>query len=219
MTLAVSQITAIRRLAEMRLRLEPPSFLDRGRHLRGDHSLDDDTGPAHATEPRPAAVLVPIVMRPDGPAILLTERASHLRNHSGQIAFPGGKMDEGDASPLATALREAEEEIGLDPRHVEPLGYLDPYLSSSNFVVVPSVAFVDPDAMLTPNPDEVADLFEVPLGFLMDEVNHELHSREWNGRMRRYYAMPYGTRYIWGVTAGILRNMYERLYAPRSEAA
>jgi 8-oxo-dGTP pyrophosphatase MutT (NUDIX family) len=218
-TLALSQIASIRRLAELRLRPEPPAFLGGGGHLRGDHSLDQEPGPAHATEPRPAAVLVPIVMRPDGPAILLTERASHLRNHSGQIAFPGGKMDEGDASPLATALREAEEEIGLESRHVEPLGYLDPYLSSSNFFVVPAVALVDPGAVLSPNPDEVADLFEVPLGFLMDETNHELHCREWNGRVRQYYAMPFGTRYIWGVTAGILRNMFERLYASRSEAA
>jgi 8-oxo-dGTP pyrophosphatase MutT (NUDIX family) len=164
-------------------------------------------------------VLVPIVMREGAPAILLTERAAHLRTHSGQIAFPGGKMDAGDPSPLETALREAKEEIGLDRRDVEPLGYLDPYLSSSNFFVVPAVALVSPGLTLHPNPDEVAAVFEVPLAFLMDEVNHELHCREWNGRIRQYYAMPYGAHYIWGVTAGILRNMYERLYAPEAEAA
>jgi 8-oxo-dGTP pyrophosphatase MutT (NUDIX family) len=194
-----------------RLRPEPPAFL----HVeaRGDHSLDRLASPADAAPPRPAAVLVPIVMHAAGPSILLTERATGLRTHSGQIAFPGGRMDDTDATPTETALREAEEEIGLDRRHVEPLGYLDPYLSSSNYFVIPAVALVSPAHDLRLNPHEVADVFEVPLGFLMDEINHELHCREWRGGIRQYYAMPFGRRYIWGVTAGILRNMYERLYA------
>jgi 8-oxo-dGTP pyrophosphatase MutT (NUDIX family) len=205
-----ARMAGFRRRAAARLRPEPPGFLDAG-NPRGDHSLDN-RATIELTQHRPAAVLVPIVMREE-PTILLTERASGLRTHSGQIAFPGGKMDPTDPSPLATALREAEEEIGLERRHVQPLGYLDPYLSSSNFFVVPAVALVAPDFALALNPAEVADVFEVPLSFLMDEVNHELHCREWRGSVRQYYAMPFGPRYIWGVTAGILRNMHERLYA------
>ena len=162
---------------------------------------------------RPAAVLVPIVMHAEGPSVLLTERATGLRDHSGQIAFPGGKVDAADGSPLEAALREAEEEIGLDRRHVRPLGYLDSYLSSSSYFVVPAVATVSAQMQLSVNHLEVAEAFEVPLAFLMDAANHELHSREWNGRIRHYYAIPFRDRYIWGLTAGILRNMYERLYA------
>lgn len=211
MTLLLSAEHALRARAK-RLQPEPPAFA----HVeaRGDHSLDRLTSPADAAPPFPAAVLVPIVMRPDTPSILLTERAAGLRTHSGQIAFPGGRMDETDANPAETALREAEEEIGLDRRHVEPLGYLDPYLSSSNYFVIPAVALVSPAHDLELNPQEVADVFEVPLDFLMDEANHELHCREWRGGIRQYHAMPFGRRYIWGVTAGILRNMYQRLYAP-----
>ena len=218
MTLLVSSVLGdFRTRAAQRLRSEPPGFLQVV--PRGDHSLDRAPSPADATPPRPAAVLVPIVMREGAPAILLTERATGLRTHSGQIAFPGGRMDETDASPTETALREAEEEIGLDRRHVEPLGYLDAYLSSSNYFVVPTVALVSPDHDLRLNPHEVADVFEVPLDFLMQEINHELHCREWRGGVRQYYAMPFGSRYIWGVTAGILRNMYERLYAAPLEYA
>jgi 8-oxo-dGTP pyrophosphatase MutT (NUDIX family) len=146
------------------------------------------------------------------PTLLLTERASHLRQHSGQIAFPGGRVDPTDESIEAAACREAEEEIGLDSRFIHPLGYLDAYLSGTNYLVMPLVARVSPSYALNINPHEVADVFEVPLGFLMDPARHELHSREWKGRLRRYYAIPYEERYIWGVTAGIIRNLYERLY-------
>jgi 8-oxo-dGTP pyrophosphatase MutT (NUDIX family) len=165
-------------------------------------------------DPKPAAVLVPVVMHEEEPAVLFTERATSLRQHSGQIAFPGGRVDAEDGSPLVTAYREAEEEIGLDRSFVRPIGFLDPYLSSTNYLVIPVVGLVSPVHSLTLNPDEVADAFEVPLSFLMDPANHELHSREWKGRLRRYYAIPFGKRYIWGVTAGIVRNLYEKLYRP-----
>ena len=199
--------------AACRLRPEPPTFLEPRSDLKGDHAFDAAGRSTVAPgKPRNAAVLVPIVMRQEGPAVLLTERASGLRNHSGQIAFPGGRMDPEDETPVETALREAEEEVGLARRHVRPLGYLDAYLSSSNYFVLPVVAAVEPAMSLRPNPHEVAEAFEVPLGFLMDEANHELHARSWRGGIRQYYAIPYGKRYIWGVTAGILRNMHEKLF-------
>ncbi len=177
---------------------------------RGDHSLDA-VPLVHPLQPKSAAVLVPVVMRPE-PTLLFTERSSDLRQHSGQIAFPGGRVDPTDASIAAAAYREAEEEIGLEGRHIEVLGYLDAYLSTTNYLVMPVVAAVTPGYTLTLNPHEVAHTFEVPLGFLMDPSHHELHSREWKGRLRRFYAIPYREHYIWGVTAGIVRNLYERLY-------
>jgi 8-oxo-dGTP pyrophosphatase MutT (NUDIX family) len=135
-----------------------------------------------------------------------------MRSHSGQVAFPGGKIDDGE-TPLAAALREAREEIGLAPRFVEPLGWLDPYLTGTGFRILALVAIVDPSFSLTINRDEVEDVFETPLSFLMNEANHQRQSREWQGRLRHFYAMPYQERYIWGATAGILRNLYERLYS------
>ena len=201
------------RLARARLRPEPAAVTDAIANPRGDHSLDGSPF-VPPLDPKPAAVLIPVVMREPEPAVLLTERAAGLRQHSGQIAFPGGRVDPDDGSVLAAALREAREEIGLSDRFVRPLGYLDPYLSNSNYLVTPVVAEVAPAYTLALNPHEVAAAFEVPLAFLMDGANHQLHSRELRGRERRYYAMPYGERYIWGVTAGIIRNMYERLYGP-----
>jgi 8-oxo-dGTP pyrophosphatase MutT (NUDIX family) len=164
---------------------------------------------------RPAAVLIPLLARPGGVTMLLTRRSAALRQHSGQIAFPGGKIDQTDDGPLGAALREAEEEIGLSPRHVTPLGFLAPYFSTTGFRITPVVALMDANARLEPNRGEVDSVFEVPFGFVMDPANHQTHEREWKGEMRRYFAIPHGDHYIWGVTAGIIRMLWLRLYAPR----
>lgn len=162
---------------------------------------------------RPAAVLIPVVEHAE-PTVLLTMRAAHLNDHAGQIAFPGGKIDATDNSPLDAALREAEEEIGLDRSFVEPIGYLDVYGTSFGFRILPTVARVRPGFELAINKSEVDDAFEVPLAFLMDPGNHQLHSKEFRGAQRSYYAMPFAERYIWGATAGILRALYERVCLP-----
>jgi 8-oxo-dGTP pyrophosphatase MutT (NUDIX family) len=162
---------------------------------------------------RPAAVLIPVVDRPQ-PTVLLTQRSAHLNDHAGQISFPGGKIDATDASPLDAALREAEEEVGLIREFVDPIGYLDLYGTSFGFRILPTVARVKPGFTLRINAAEVDDAFEVPLAFLMDPVNHQVHSKEFRGIERSYYAMPFAERYIWGATAGILRVLYERIYLP-----
>ena len=168
--------------------------------------------PAVFVRVRPAAVVVPIVSRAEGLSVLLTLRASDLRAHSGQVAFPGGKIDPGE-SPLKAALREAREEIGLEERFIEPLGWLDLYFTGTGFRVAPLVALVEPLFTLTVNKREVDEVFETPLAFLMDPANHRLDEREWQGRRRKFYAMPHEGRYIWGATAGILRNLYEKLFS------
>lgn len=177
--------------------------------------------------PAQAAVLVPIVMRGHNagePTVLLTQRTAHLSTHSGQIAFPGGKVDAEDANAQATALREAHEEVGLDPRHVQVIGELPLYVTGSSFWVTPVIGLVSPDFELQPNPDEVDDVFEVPLAFLMNPAHHRQHSMAWQGAQRQWFSMPYQEtriradgqqelveRYIWGATAAMLRNFYRFL--------
>jgi 8-oxo-dGTP pyrophosphatase MutT (NUDIX family) len=160
---------------------------------------------------RPAAVLIPVVDRSD-PTVLLTQRSPHLSSHAGQISFPGGKIDATDESPLDAALREAEEEVGLAREFVEPVGYLDLYGTAFGFRILPTVAKVKPGFTLKINESEVVDAFEVPLAFLMNPENHQIHTKEFRGLERSYYAMPFAERYIWGATAGILRVLYERIY-------
>ena len=160
---------------------------------------------------RPAAVLIPVVDHPQ-PTVLLTQRSVHLAEHAGQISFPGGKIDATDASPLDTALREAFEEIGLGREFIEPIGYLDLYGTGFGFRILPTLARVRPGFKLVVNHSEVDDAFEVPLAFLMNPDNHQVHSKEFRGMERSYYAMPFAERYIWGATAGILRVLYERIY-------
>ena len=167
-------------------------------------------------EPALASVLVGIVMR-DAPTLLLTQRTAHLSTHSGQIAFPGGKVDPEDTDAAATALREAQEEVGLEPRHVEVLGSLSEYVTGTSFIVTPIVALVDPAHELVPNPHEVDEVFEVPLAFLMDPAHHRRHAFEAEGVRRVWFSMPYDDqgreRFIWGATAGMLRNLYRFLSA------
>lgn len=167
-------------------------------------------------EPMPAAVLLPIVLRPE-PSVLLTLRTPHLSTHSGQIAFPGGKVDETDASTVAAALREAREEIGLTADFVEVLGELPVYVTGSAFHITPVVALISPGFVLNPNPDEVADVFEVPLAYLMNPAHHRHHQVDWQGVQRQWLSMPYqderNERFIWGATAGMLRNFYRFLRA------
>ncbi|WOH83564.1 CoA pyrophosphatase [Bradyrhizobium sp. BEA-2-5] len=161
---------------------------------------------------RPAAVLIAVVDHPE-PTILLTQRSAHLNDHAGQIAFPGGKIDATDSSPLDAALREAGEEVGLKREFIDPVGYLDLYGTAFGFRILPTVAKVKPGFTLAINEAEVVDAFEVPLSFLMDPVNHQVHSKEFRGMARSYYAMPFAERYIWGATAGMLRVLYERIYS------
>jgi 8-oxo-dGTP pyrophosphatase MutT (NUDIX family) len=162
---------------------------------------------------RPAAVLIAVVDRPE-PTVLLTQRSAHLNDHAGQISFPGGKIDPTDASPLDAALREADEEVGLEREFIDPVGYLDLYGTAFGFRILPTVARVRPGFTLRVSAAEVDDVFEVPLAFLMNPANHQIHSKEFRGIERLYYAMPYEERYIWGATAGILRVLYERIYLP-----
>ncbi|WP_367068085.1 CoA pyrophosphatase [Oryzisolibacter sp. LB2S] len=166
--------------------------------------------------PAQAAVLVPIVQR-ERPTVLLTERTAHLSTHKGQVAFPGGRSDPEDRDAAATALREAHEEVGLDASRIEVLGSLPMYVTGSSFIVTPVVALVRPGFVLRPNPDEVADVFEVPLDFLMNPAHHERHALHWQGLRREWFAMPYQDgerqRYIWGATAAMLRNFYRFMLA------
>lgn len=180
----------------------------------GDHMLNPDLRKTFVHDSlRDAAVLIPVVDHGDASTVILTKRAEKLKNHSGQIAFPGGRIDPTDATAEAAAVRETIEEIGLTPSHIDVIGRLPDYVTGSGYRIAPVLGIVRPGFNLTLNPGEVDDAFEVPLGFLMDPLNHNRASRIFQDRERFFYAMPYEERYIWGVTAGIIRALYERLYA------
>jgi 8-oxo-dGTP pyrophosphatase MutT (NUDIX family) len=182
---------------------------DHGRAGRGDHELNPGTAPATAL--RAAAVLVPLIDRAEGLSILLTRRTEHLSRHPGQIAFPGGQVEDDDEDEIAAALRETEEEIGLSRAHVEPLGRLDRYVTRTGFTVTPIVGIVHPPFELALDAHEVADAFEVPLDFILDPANRERRSGEFQGILRHYYVFPFGERFIWGATAGMLVNLADTL--------
>ncbi len=205
-------------------RLTPHALRERFRHPPAwtpEHSVEKKF---YDRQPALAAVLLPLVMRREL-TLLLTERATGLSTHSGQIAFPGGRTDESDADAADTALREAWEEIALPRDHVEVLGTLPTYVTGTAFIITPVVALVKPGFQLQPNPGEVADVFEVPLGFLMNPAHHRRHETEFGGVLRQWLSMPYThvqdeagggeskERYIWGATAGMLRNFYRFLSA------
>jgi len=174
--------------------------------VRGDHALVPGGAPT-AVALTPAAVLVPLVMRPEALTVLLTQRTAH----AGQISFPGGSIEPEDTDSIAAALRETEEEVGLPREYVEVIGRLDTYITSTGFEVTPVVGLVRVPYPSKPDPFEVAEVFEVPLDFIVDPTNHERHSREFKGRMRSFYVVPYRDRYIWGATAGMLVNLAEVL--------
>lgn len=180
---------------------------------RSDFDLTPGGWPGLSTEPpKPAAVLIGLVEREAGLNVLLTRRSDTLRSHTGQVALPGGRQDPGER-PWETALREAHEEVGLEPHFVNLVGLSTPYHTGSGYLITPVVGFVRAGFTLQPNPGEVADIFETPFGFLMDPANYEEHEREMpTGEKRRFYAATHDERYIWGATAGILRALYERLY-------
>jgi 8-oxo-dGTP pyrophosphatase MutT (NUDIX family) len=207
-----------RNLAGRALHKGPPAGPSTGESDAPQAPSDFDLNPGLFSElvahpaPRAAAVLVPVIVHEDL-TVLLTLRTDSLPSHAGQISFPGGKMEEGENDPLTTALREAQEEIGLAPRFVEPLGYLDAYRTGTGFRIFPVVALVRDGFELALDPREVAETFEVPLDYLMDERNHRTHVRAWRGAERRFYAMPFQQRYIWGATAGIIKNMHQRLFS------
>lgn len=185
----------------------------RDQRIEGD--LIDDLNQAEIEEMtkdlRLAAVLVPLVEHADEPSILLTRRADHLEKHSGQVAFPGGKVEDNDATPIAAALRETEEEIGLDPSHIEVAGVLDTYQTGTGFLILPVVGFVKPGFTLTPDKNEVADVFEVPAHIALSSQNWKTDSGEWKGRMWNFYSMDYQGYNIWGATAGMLMHMSRRI--------
>ena len=181
---------------------------------RSDFDLHPHGRPGYAAPERklkPAGVLVPIINRPSGPTILLTQRTAHLNKHAGQISFPGGGWEEADSHLEATALRETEEEIGLHNRHIEVLGQLSMYETSTAYGVTPVVGWVEPPFDLTIDPFEVAEAFEVPLAWILERENHQKEHRVRDGRRRHYYVLPYDGRFIWGATAGMLVNLVDVL--------
>ncbi|MCH8183016.1 MAG: CoA pyrophosphatase [Proteobacteria bacterium] len=186
---------------------------------RGDHDLNPGMR-SEAPEDLPeeliaAAVLVPLVMRHDGVTMLLTKRTDHLRDHAGQVSFPGGRVEAHDEGAVATALRETEEEIGIGASHIEVVGELDLYETRTGFRITPVVGLVEPGFTLTLDEFEVAEVFEVPLSFVLDPANLQKRSLVWRGAERHFYMLPYGGREIWGATAGMIVNLYNRLSGSR----
>jgi 8-oxo-dGTP pyrophosphatase MutT (NUDIX family) len=187
---------------------EPPQPVDLAGE-RGDHELNAGMQPMQPL--KPAAVLVPLIERPGGLTVLFTQRTSHLAHHAGQVSFPGGHIEPDDGGPTETALRETEEEVGLDRHHVDVIGHLDTYVTRTGFVVTPVVGVVRPPFALKPDAHEVAEVFEVPLAYLLDPANHRRCSAEFDNTTRHFYAIPYGRHFIWGATAGMLMNLYQIL--------
>ena len=197
---------------------QPASYgVDAGRRVDGNGQPNENLRLEHIVPEaawRMAAVLVPIIAREPEATVLLTLRTSHLNAHGGQIAFPGGKIETGDATPVDTALREAHEEVGLPYGLVTPLSLLDLHNTGTGFRIVPVLGIVDPSFAPVADPGEVAEVFEVPLSFLMTEANHISQFRDFRGNRVKFHAMEYEKRFIWGATAAMIRNLYERLYAP-----
>ena len=192
--------------------LSPPAWqieiTDENRHVMAADIIAKRQAAGKVTR---AAVLIPLLLQPNGLSVLLTQRTTHLRDHGGQISFPGGRMDPEDAGPNETALRESEEEIGLERERVEIIGQLPEYLTVSGYSVTPIIGLVKPQAEYVLDEFEVADIFEVPLSFLMDPANHQVRVWQSEQGSRRFYSIPYEGRFIWGATAGMLRNLYHLL--------
>ncbi len=196
----------------LRAKLDPlDAVAAESARTRSDNDLNPDWD--NHPETRPAAVLAPIIKRPDGWTMLFTERSVETPAHPGQISFPGGRVQASDRSAVDTALRETFEEVGIERRFIKPIGAWDRYDTITGFRVTPIVGLVEPGFELTLDPREVASVFEAPLDFLMNPANHEKREAQWQGRTRYYYAMPYGDHFIWGATAGMIRALWERLYA------
>ncbi len=189
---------------------EPETFAGRARKILS--GVPENLRAEPNSTFRPAAVLIPVLARQSGTTVLLTQRTPDLKDHGGQISFPGGKIEQSDKGPLQAALREAFEEIGLHRQAIQPLGFLPTYFSVTGFKITPVVALVEPDMPLNINYDEVSEVFEIPLQFLMTPHNHSIENLEINGTKRKFYSITYDNRYIWGVTAAIIRQLYERLY-------
>ena len=175
-----------------------------------DIEIEDERYLGDTVQHRAAAVLIPITDRAE-PGVILTQRPTWLRSHAGQVAFPGGKVDDTDESSIFAALREAEEELNIPPARVEVIGVADTYYSGSGYSIAPVVGIIPPNLEIQPNPQEVEDWFEVPLAFLLDPANSIKKETNWNGQQRSYYDMQWGERRIWGVTAGIIANLVRRL--------